>query len=138
MAKPVKIARILRSDAVGDELAMVLLSQNTINRAAHPRTLSRYSKTNCCCCEAKESYFRVGGHYIFRKRCTFHRVRATPWTENNVRQFLFCCPLVKNTTGKEMFKKVDSLIEEHQLLRTYCVPVCADGASIMMRTKIAL
>jgi len=37
-----------------------------------------------------------------------------------------------------MFKKVDSLIEEHQLLRTYCVPVCADGASIMMRTKIAL
>ena len=76
LVKLVKIVRIMRSDDVADELALVLLSKNTINQVADPRTLSRYSETKCCCCEAKKSYFRVWRHCRLRKRRTFHRVRA--------------------------------------------------------------
>jgi len=42
------------------------------------------------------------------------------------------------TTGKEMFKKVDSFTKKHQLSRTQCVFVRADCASAMIRTKKAL
>jgi len=63
----------------------------------------------------------------------FVRYRAT---KAYVEQFLFCCPLAKHATKKEMFKKVDSFTKEHQLSRTHRVSVCADGAySAMIRIK---
>jgi len=65
----------------------------------------------------------------------FMRYRAT---EDYVELLLFCRPLAKHTTGKEMFKKVDFFIKEHQLSRTHCVSVCADSSSAMMRTKKVL
>jgi len=83
----------------------------------YPRTPSWYSAINCCFNEAKwKSYFRVGRDNRFRKRCTAHGVGAILLmvlvlyraTEEYLEQFLFCCPLVKHTMGKEMFKKVDS------------------------------
>ena len=40
-----------------------------------------------------------------------------------VEQFLFCRPLTKNITGKEIFKKVDSFLKKHQLKWSGCVPV---------------
>ena len=56
-----------------------------------------------------------------------------------MQQCLFCCPLAKHTTRKEMFKKVDSFTKEHQLSRTHSVFVCADGAySAMIRIKKTL
>jgi len=63
------------------------------------------------------------------------RYRAT---EDYVEQSLFCCPLAKHTTRKEMFKKVDSFTKEHQLSRTRCMSVFAYGASGMIRIKNAL
>jgi len=65
----------------------------------------------------------------------FLRYRAT---EDYLQQLLFCCPLVKHATRKEMSKKVDSVTKEHQLSRTHCMSVCADGASGMVRIKKAL
>jgi len=62
----------------------------------------------------------------------FVRCRAT---EVFVEQFLVCCPLAKHTTRKEMFKKVESFTKKHQLSRTHCMSVCADGASAMIKTK---
>ena len=56
-------------------------------------------------------------------------------TEDYVEQFLFCRPLVKHATRKEMYKKVDSFIKKHQLSQNHCVSVRADGASTMMRPK---
>ena len=53
-------------------------------------------------------------------------------TNDFVEQFLFCRPLAKNTTGEEIFKKVDFFFEEHQLEWSNCVSVCADGAPAMM------
>jgi len=37
-----------------------------------------------------------------------------------------------------MFKKVDSFTKEHQLSRTHCVSVCADGALAMITIKMSL
>jgi len=51
-----------------------------------------------------------------------------------VEQFLFCYPLAKHTT--KMFQ-VYFFTKEHQLSRTHCVSVCADGASGMIRIKKA-
>jgi len=57
-------------------------------------------------------------------------------TEDYVEQILFCCPLAKHTTRKEMFKKVDSFAKKRQFSRTDNVRVCADCAySVMIRIK---
>ena len=50
-------------------------------------------------------------------------------------QFLFCRPLAKNTTGEQIFKKVNLLYKEHQLEWSDCVSVCADGVPSMMGCK---
>jgi len=63
----------------------------------------------------------------------FVRYRAT---EDYVEQSLLCCPLAERITRKEMFKKVESFTKLHQLSRTHCVSVRADGAySAMIRIK---
>ena len=55
--------------------------------------------------------------------------------DDYVEQFLFCRPLTRYTTGEEIYKKVDSFFEEHQLSWTDCVSACADGAPAMMKIK---
>ena len=50
-------------------------------------------------------------------------------------QFLFCSPLAKNTTGEQIFNKVDSFFKEHQLEWSDCGSVCADGAPSIMGCK---
>ena len=56
-------------------------------------------------------------------------------TNDYMKQFWFCRPLAKNTTGEQIFKKVDLFFKEHQLERSDCVSVCADGAQSMMGCK---
>ena len=56
-------------------------------------------------------------------------------TNDLVKQFLFCRPLTKNTTGEEIFKKVDSFFKEHQLEWSDFVSICADGAPSIMGSK---
>ena len=53
-------------------------------------------------------------------------------TNDYMEQFLFCRPLSKNTTGEQVFKKVDPFFKEHRLDWYDCVSVCADGAPSMM------
>ncbi|XP_076810248.1 zinc finger BED domain-containing protein 5-like [Clavelina lepadiformis] len=43
-------------------------------------------------------------------------------------RFLLCRGLAKNTTGEQIFNKVNSFIKEHQLEWSVCVSVCANGA----------
>ena len=50
-------------------------------------------------------------------------------------QFLFCCPLAKNTTSEQIFKRVDLFFKEHQLEWSDSVSVCTDGTPSMMRCK---
>ena len=54
-----------------------------------------------------------------------------------VEQFLFCRQTAENSTGEEIFKKVDSF-NDHQLSWTVCVSACADSAPSMMGTKKGL
>ena len=49
--------------------------------------------------------------------------------------FFFCVQLIKNVTGEETFKKVDSFFKEYQLSWIDSVSVYADGAPSMMETK---
>jgi len=56
-------------------------------------------------------------------------------TNDYMEQFLFSRPLSKNTTGEQVFKKVDSFFKEHRLDWSDCVSVCADGAPSMMGSK---
>ena len=56
-------------------------------------------------------------------------------TNDYMEQFLFCRPLAKNTTGEQIFKKVDSFFRQHQLEWSDYVSVCADGAPSMRICK---
>ena len=49
--------------------------------------------------------------------------------------FSFCCQLSKNTTGEEIFKKVDLFFQEHQLSWADCVCAFAYGAQSIMGIK---
>ena len=56
-------------------------------------------------------------------------------TNDYMEQFLFCRRLAKNTTGEQIFKKVDSFFKQHQLEWSDCVSVCEDDATSMMGCK---
>ena len=58
-------------------------------------------------------------------------------TNDYMEQFLFCCPLAKNNTGEQIFKKVDLFFKKHQLKWSDCVCICEDGAPSMMDVKRA-
>ena len=62
----------------------------------------------------------------------FVRYRAA---NDYVEQFFFCGQLSKNTTGKEILKKVDSFFQEHRLSWANCVSACADGVPSMMEIR---
>ena len=105
------------------------------HQGAHPRTLSRCSETNCFCFEAKwKSYFRVGWDYRFRKRCTVHVIRAIP-CDWGLRGTISLLPSTWQTYHKKGNVKKINPFKKHQLLRTHCMSVCADGDSATTRTK---
>jgi len=130
----VKIARIMCSYAVGNNIAMVFLQTTPSSGASKNSQSIFYNKLLLLQSEVK-SYFRVGRDYRFRKRFTVHGVGAISNEWGLRGTFLLCCPLAKHTTRKEMFKNVDYFTKNS---RTNCVSVCADGASAMIRTEKVL
>ena len=121
----------MRSDDVADELAMVLLSNYTMKWRIQKLSVDILKQT-IVAAKRRNLILELDENTDFGNDAQFIVFVQLPTIEDNVRQCLFCRPLVKNTIGKEMFKKVDSFIEEHQLSHTHYVFVCA---SIMMRTK---
>jgi len=121
----------MRSDDVADELAMVPLSDCTIKWRIQELSVD-ILKQIIVAAKRRNLILELDENTDLGNDAQFIVFVQLPATEDNVKQFLFCRPLVKNTTGKELFKKVDSFIEEHQLSHTHYVFVCA---SIMMRTK---
>jgi len=64
--------------------------------------------------------------------CDTVRLRTT-WND-----FSFAVHLSNIPQEKKCLRKQDSFTKKHQLSRTHCVFVCADGASAMIRTEKAL
>ena len=137
LVKPaaVEMARIMCGDAVANKLAMIPLSNNTIKRRIQEisadilrQTIAAVKQSGKFSLQLDEST-DIGND---AQLMVFVRYRAS---EDYVEQFLFCRQLTKNTTGEEIFKKVDSFFKEHQLSWSDCVSVCADGAPSMMGTK---
>jgi len=56
-------------------------------------------------------------------------------TEDYVKQFLFCCPLAKDATGKKYLSRFFYL-RNISFRGSNCVSVCTDGASAMITKKI--
>ncbi|GFW33091.1 zinc finger BED domain-containing protein 5 [Trichonephila clavipes] len=51
--------------------------------------------------------------------------------ENSFEDMLMCSPLPTNTTGEEIFNKINIFFEENNLSWNYCIDVCTDGAKAM-------
>jgi len=107
----VKIARIMCSDAVANKLAMVRLWNNIIKWRIQEisvhilkRIIAAAKRSGNLISELGETT-DLGNDAQFM---VFVRYRVT---EYYVKQFLFCRPLAKHTTGKKMFKKVDSFVK---------------------------
>ena len=136
MIKPaaVEMARIVCGNAVANKLAMVPLSNDTIKRRIQElsedvlqQTIASVQRSGKFSLQLDETT-NIGNDVQFM---VFVRYLDT----NNYMEQFFCRPLAKNTTGEQIFKKVDSSFKEHKLEWSDCVSFCADGAPSMMGCK---
>ena len=122
----VEMARILCGDVVANKLAMIPLSNDTIKRRIQEisedalqqiiASVKRSGKFSLQLDETtdigNDAQLMVFVQYLDKN--------------NYMEQFLFCPPLAKNTTGEQIFKKVDLFFKKHQLEWSDCVSVCED------------
>ena len=129
------MARIMSGDAVVNKLEMVPLSNDIMKRRIRELSRNVLQQTIAAirCCE-RFSLQLDKTTDIGSDAQVMVLVRYFD-TNDFFEQFLFCHPLAKNTTGEEIFKKVDFFFEEHQFEWSNCVSVCADGAPAMMGSK---
>ena len=131
----IEMARIMCGEVVANKLAMVPLSDNTIKRRIEELSADILQQTIAAVKRSKNFSLQLDETTDIgsdAQLMVFVRYRTA---DDYVEQFLFCRPLTKYTTGEEIYKKVDSFFEEHQLLWTDCVSACADGAPAMMGIK---
>ena len=131
----VEMARILCDDAVANKLAMIPLSNDITSGV-----FKNYQKIFCnkllLLYSAVESFVpnwmrQQISEMMHSSWCSCDTLtQTTIWSS-----FLFYRPLAKNTTGDQIFKKVDSFFKEHKLEWSDCVSVCEDGAPSMMGYK---
>ena len=117
LIKPVAVemARILCGDAVPNNLAMVPLSNDTIkwriqkiSEDALQQTIASVKRSGKFSLQSDET-IDIGND---AQLMMFVRYLDT---NDYMEQFLFCRRLAKNTTGEQIFKKVDSFFKQHQL-----------------------
>ena len=128
----VEMARIMCGDAVANKLEMVPLSNDTMKRRIKKLSRNILQQTIAAIRHCERSSLQLDETTDIGSDAQLMVFVRYFDTNDFVEQFLFCRPLAKNTTGEEIFKKVDFFFEEHQLEWSNCVSVCADGAPAMM------
>ena len=128
----VEMARIMCGDAVANKLEMVSLSNHTMKRRIKELSRNVLQQTIAAIRHCERFSLQLDETTDIGSNAQLMVFVRYFDTNDFVEQFLFCRPLAKNTTGEEIFKKVDFFYEEHQLEWSNCVSVCADGAPAMM------
>ena len=128
----VEMARIMCGDAVANKLEMVPLSNDTMKRRIKELSRNVLQQTIAAIRHCERFSLQLDETTDIGSDAQLMVFVRYFDTNDFVEQFLFCRPLAKNTTGEEIFKKVDFFYEEHQLEWSNCVFVCADGAPAMM------
>lgn len=54
-----------------------------------------------------------------------------PYKSSFEEDMLMCSPLLTNTTGEEIFNKINIFFEENNLSWNNCIDICTDGAKAM-------
>ena len=128
----VEMARIMCGVAVANKLEMVPLSNDAMKRRIKELSRNVLQQTITAIRHCERFSLQLDETTDIGSDAQL-MVFVRYFDKNNfVEQFLFCRPLAKNTTGEEIFKKVDFFFEKHQLEWSNCVSVCADGAPAMM------
>ena len=128
----VEMARIMCGDAVANKLEMVPLSNDTMKLRIKKLSRNILQQTIAAIRHCERFSLQLDETTDIGSDAQLMVFVRYFDTNDFVEQFLFCRPLAKNTTGEEIFKKVDFFFEEHQLEWSNCVSVCADGAPAMM------
>ena len=126
----VEMARIMCGDDVANKLAMVPLSNDTIKRRIQElavdilqQTIAAVKRSTMFSLQFDETT-DIGND---AQLMVFVRYREAV---DYVEKFLFCRTLAQNTTGEEIFNKVDYFFKEHRLSWTcllYTSPSPRDG-----------
>ena len=103
----VKMVRILCGNAVANKLVMVLLSNNTIKWRI--QVLSEDIMPQTIASVKRSGKFSVQLDEITDIRNDAQLMVSVQYLDTNdyMEQFLFCHSLAKNTTGKQIFKKLN-------------------------------
>ena len=128
----VKMARIMCGDAVANKLEMVPLLNDSIKRRIKELSRNVLQQTIAAIRHCERFSLQLDETTDIGSDAQFMVFVRYFDTNDFVEQYLFCRPLAKNTTGEEIFKKVNFFFKEHQLEWSNCVSVCADGAPAMM------
>ena len=128
----VEMARIMCGDAVANKLEMVPLSNDTMKRRIKELSRNVLQQTITAIRHCERFSLQLDETTDIGSDAQLMVFVQYFDTNDFVEQFLFCHPLAKNTTGEEIFKKVNFFFKEHQLEWSNCVSVCGDGAPAMM------
>ena len=128
----VEMARIMCGDAVANKLEMIPLSNDTMKRRIKELSRNVLQQTITAIRHCERFSLQLDETTDIGSDAQLMVFVRYFDTNNFVEQFLFFRPLAENTTGEEIFKKVDFFFEEHQLEWSNCKSVCADGASAIM------
>ena len=128
----VEMARIMCGDAVANKFEIVSLLNDTMKRRIKELSRNILQQTIAAIRHCERFSLQLDETTDIGSDAQLMVFVRYFDTNDFVEQFLFCRSLAKNITEEEIFKKVDFFFEEHQLERSNCVSVCADGAPAMM------
>ena len=123
------MARILCGNAIANKLAMVLLLNDIIKRRIQKISEDVLQQTIASAKRSEKFSFQLDETTDNAQLMVFVRYLDT---SDYMEQFLFYRPLAKDTTGEQIFKKVDSFFKNISLNDLTACLFCADGAPSMM------
>ena len=111
----VEMARILCGDAVANKLVIVPLSNDTIKWRIQEISEDVLQQTIASIKRSGKFSLQLDKTIDIGNDAQFMMFVRYLDTNDYMEQFLFCRPLAKNTTGEQIFKKVNSFFKKHQL-----------------------
>ncbi|XP_014298159.2 zinc finger BED domain-containing protein 5-like [Microplitis demolitor] len=131
------IAKCMLDEKSAKHLSTVPLSNDTVSRRIHD--LSTYVKQELVTRLQKTRFaLQVDESTDVAGLAILLVIVRYPYESSFEEDMLMCSPLPTNTTGEEIFNKINIFFEENNLSWNNCIDICTDGAKAMTSNTAGL